>query len=86
MKLGKQVGLSPRDTVLDGDPAPLPHKVSEHPNKLDLLTEFIGAMFRGLDYSWLGGISVALGVAYPSLIVFAAAFMPDRLESLYSDP
>jgi len=32
MPLGMQVGLGPRDTVLDGDAAPPPQKGAEPPN------------------------------------------------------
>ena len=32
MPLGMEVGLSPSDFVLDGDPAPLPQKRAECPN------------------------------------------------------
>jgi len=31
MPLGREVGLSPSDIVLDGDPAPLPQKGAEPP-------------------------------------------------------
>jgi len=29
MPLGREVGISPSDIVLDGDPAPIPHKAAE---------------------------------------------------------
>jgi len=32
MPLGREVGLSPSDTVLDGDPASPPQKGAESPN------------------------------------------------------
>ena len=32
MPLGMEVGLSPGDFMLDGDPAPLPEKGTEPPN------------------------------------------------------
>jgi len=31
MPLGREIGLSPSDIVLDGDPAPLPPKGAEFP-------------------------------------------------------
>ena len=31
MPLGREIGLSPSDTALDGNPAPLPKKGTEHP-------------------------------------------------------
>jgi len=31
--IGREVGLGPSDTVLDGDPAPLPNKGAEPPPK-----------------------------------------------------
>ena len=45
--LGMEVGFSPSDNVLDGDPAPLPQKGAEPP------PQFSGWMYQ--DATWYGG-------------------------------
>ena len=51
MKLGTQVGLGPGQTVLDGDPPPLPKRGAEPPNFRPML------IYCGQTAGWmkLGG-------------------------------
>jgi len=56
MKLGMQVGLDPDHTVLDGDPAPLPHRDTAH--------EFSVHICCGQMAGWIKmplGMEVSLG-------------------------
>ena len=58
MPLGIQVGLSPGDFVLDGDPAPLPQKRTEPP------PQFSAHFYCGQTVGWIKtplGTEVGLG-------------------------
>jgi len=52
MPLGMELGFSPGDFVLDGDPAPLPKKVPEPP-------KFLAHVYCGQTAGW---IKMALGM------------------------
>ena len=57
MQLGMEVGLSPGDCVLDGDPAPYPKRGGAH--------QFLAHVYRGQTAAWIKmqlGTEVVLGL------------------------
>ena len=68
--LGKEVGLGPGHTVLDGDTAPLPQKRTEHP-----LPQFLAHVYCGQTAGWIKtplGTEVDLGPCHFVLDRFPA--------------
>ena len=55
MPLGRKVGLSRSNIVLDGDPAPLPQKGTEPPNFRPM--SIVARRLHGIDATWRGGRS-----------------------------